>query len=553
MVLPQAVAFSTLAGLPPQYGLYGAMLPAIVGALWGSSWHLVSGPTNATSLMVFVTLGALATPFSPTYIELAVTLGLMIGLIKLAFGLARLGSLVNFISTTVVVGFTSGAALLIVAAQLRNFFGLQVPQEASFVPAVVSFVEHGSSISPWITLVGVTTVAAAVAGKRWLPRVPHLMTGMVAGGVVAYAITRLGVAEVPTIGALPSAFPQVSTPSWRLSTWQALAPAAFALTVIGLTEAISSARSVAIKSGQRIDGNQEFIGQGLANIVGAFSSSYPTSGSFNRTGANYDSGAKTPWAAATSAVFLLVILLVVGPLAAYLPLAAMAGILFLVAWSLIDLTAVKRVVAGGRGELLILLVTFVATLTIRLEVAILVGILVSLMVYLHRTTHPRVVRMMSDTATGVRRFSESTNPGALCPQLDIIRVNGSLFFGAVDHIRDQMETIRRERPHATHMLVIGTAINFIDAAGAELFAREAVEARLGGRELYLCNLNPAVRAVLERGAFITAIGRENIFASKTEAISAIYARLDAKTCRDCKVRAFQECQVTLPDGTLRAA
>jgi SulP family sulfate permease len=130
MVLPQGVAFATLAGMPPEYGLYGAMLPAIVGALWGSSWHLVSGPTNATSLMVFATVGALAVPFTPSYVAIVLTLNLMVGLMKLGLGIARLGSLVNFISTAVVIGFTAGAGLLIIGAQLRNFFGISVPQEA---------------------------------------------------------------------------------------------------------------------------------------------------------------------------------------------------------------------------------------------------------------------------------------------------------------------------------------------------------------------------------------------------------------------------------------
>ena len=146
LVLPQGVAFATLAGMPPEYGLYGAMLPAIVGALWGSSSHLVSGPTNATSLMVFATVGALAAPFSQDYIGLVLTLNLMIGVLKLALGVARLGALVNFISITVIIGFTAGAGLLIIAAQLRNFFGLGIAQEGSFAGAVATFFTHLADI-----------------------------------------------------------------------------------------------------------------------------------------------------------------------------------------------------------------------------------------------------------------------------------------------------------------------------------------------------------------------------------------------------------------------
>ncbi|MGH8800277.1 MAG: SulP family inorganic anion transporter, partial [Casimicrobiaceae bacterium] len=228
IVLPQAVAFATLAGMPPQYGLYGAMLPAVVGALWGSSWHLVSGPTNATSLMVSASLSALALPFSPEYLSLALTLGLMIGLIKLGLGLARLGSLVNFISTTVIVGFTAGAGLLIVAAQLANFFGLPAAHPASFTHALASFAQNASGIDRWTVAVGAVTLAAALAGRRALPRIPYMLTGMVAGSVFAYALARAGVAHVPTIGPLPSALPHGSLPDFSADTWRKLAPIALA-------------------------------------------------------------------------------------------------------------------------------------------------------------------------------------------------------------------------------------------------------------------------------------------------------------------------------------
>jgi SulP family sulfate permease len=228
IVLPQAVAFATLAGMPPEYGLYGAMLPAIVGALWGSSWHLMSGPTNATSLMVFATIGTLAAPFSAAYVALVLTLNLMIGLIKLGLGLARLGALVNFISTTVIVAFTAGAGLLIIGAQLRSFFGIDVPQQSSFVGSLIAFFAHVRESDPWTIVVGVATLAAALAGKRWLPRIPYLLTGIVAGALAALALAQLGIAEVATLGPLPSALPSLSMPAFSPAVWRELAPIALA-------------------------------------------------------------------------------------------------------------------------------------------------------------------------------------------------------------------------------------------------------------------------------------------------------------------------------------
>ena len=550
MVLPQGVAFATLAGMPPEYGLYGAMLPAVVGALWGSSWHLVSGPTNATSLMVFSTVGALATPFTPTYVAIVLTLNLMVGLIKLGLGLARLGSLVNFISTAVVIGFTAGAGLLIIGAQLRNFFGIDVPQEPSFIASLGDFVTHIGETDPAVLAVGAFTLLAAVAGKRWLPRVPYMLTGIVAGAAFAAALSLLGIANVATIGALPSAIPPLSTPSLTPSTWQTLAPIALALTVIGLSEAISSARAVALKSGQRIDGNQEFIGQGLANIVGAFTSSYPTSGSFNRTGANYEAGARTPLACVFSAILLLVILLLVRPLASFLPVASMAAVLFIVAWGLIDVRAMRRVWRASRADALTLAVTFVATLTIRLEVAILVGVLVSLLIYLNWATHPLVLRVVPDPSAQ-RRFRRVRAESPLCPQLDMLRIDGGVFFGSVEHIRDEVEAARATRPATRHLLVIGTGISLIDNAGGELLANLARSLRASGVELYLCRLRPEVLALLERGGYLDAIGRDHVFASKDRALAVIYRKLDAAKCAACTARIFNECQATLPDGSLR--
>lgn len=550
LVLPQGVAFATLAGMPPEYGLYGAMLPAIAGALWGSSWHLMSGPTNATSLMVFATVSALAAPFTPTYVALVLTLNLMVGLIKLGLGIARLGSLVNFISMAVVIGFTAGAGLLIIGAQLRNFFGIDVPQEASFIAGIGDFVTHLDETSLPVLSVGVITLVAAIAGRRWLPRVPYMLTGIALGAVYAYVLSLLGIAHVPTIGVLPSAVPPLSTPEMTLRTWQTLAPIALALTVIGLSEAISSARAVGLRSGQRIDGNQEFIGQGLANIVGAFTSSYPTSGSFNRTGANYEAGARTPFACVFSAILLLVILLVIRPLAGFVPVASMAGVLFIIAVGLIDVRAMRRLWRTSHADALTLAMTFVATLTIRLEVAILVGVLASLLVYLNRATHPHVVRVAPDPSQQ-RRFRRIRGETPLCPQLDMLRIDGALFFGSVEHIRDEIEAARAARPATRHLLLIGTGINLVDSAGAELLANLASSLRDASVELYLCRMRPDVIALLERGDYLATIGRDHVFTTKEQAISVIYRKLDAAKCAACSARIFEECHATLPDGSLR--
>ena len=553
VVLPQGVAYATLAGMPPQYGLYCAMLPAVVAALWGSSWHQISGPTNAMSLVVFATMAPLAAPGSDDYVKLVLTLALLVGLLQLAMGMARLGALVNFISHTVVVGFTAGAGLLIIAAQLKNFFGVPVPAGLGFFETLGAFLQRVREIDPGITLTGAATLAVAIVGKRFLRRIPYMIVAMIAGSLVAFALVASGTFHVPTVGALPSGGPSLSLPSFDLETWRRIFPPALALTVLGLTEAVSIARAVAVKSGQRIDGNQEFIGQGLSNLVGAFSSAYPSSGSFNRSGVNFEAGAQTPLAAVFSAILLLIVLLGVAPLAAYLPLAVMAALLFVVAWGLINVHEMLRIARTNRGEAFVLAVTFIATLAIQLEFAIFVGVLASLLVYLNRTTHPRLIEVVPDPSSAQRRFATVSSAKGTCPQLVMLRVDGSLFFGAVEHVRDELNEVRQRESERRLILMIGSGINFIDVAGAELLVQEANLMRDAGGSLYLCNLKPAVHKVLERGGFLELIGRDKVFATKDEAIRAIYSRLDSERCRTCEARIFDECQSVLPDGTKRAA
>ncbi|MHB1437269.1 MAG: SulP family inorganic anion transporter, partial [Thiobacillus sp.] len=376
IVLPQAVAFATIAGLPPEYGLYAAMVPAVVAALWGSSWHLVSGPTTAISIVVFASISPLAEPGSPQFIGLVLTLTFLAGLIQLAMGLARLGALVNFISHTVIIGFTAGAAILIAASQIKNFFGLDMPRGAHFHEVLIQFGSHIPDIQPWVLMVGAVTLASGILAKRYLQKLPYMIVAMVVGGGVAAVLNAQFGSDatgIRTVGALVASFPPLSLPDFSLTALrQTLFPATI-IAILALTEAVAIARSVATRSDQRIDSNQEFVGQGLSNIAGSFFSGYAASGSFNRSGVNYASGARTPLAAALSAVFLLLIVLLVAPLAAYLPVPSMAAILFIVAWSLIDFHHIGEIIKRHKRERIVFALTFIGTL-VDLEKGIFLGI-----------------------------------------------------------------------------------------------------------------------------------------------------------------------------------
>ena len=556
IVLPQGVAFATIAGLPPEYGLYAAMLPTVIAALWGSSWHLVSGPTTAISIVVFAAISPLAEPGSPQFIGLVLTLTLIAGLIQLAMGLARLGGLVNFISHTVIIGFTAGAAILIASSQIKNFVGLPVPREAHFHEVLGYVATHAAQIQPWVVTVGAITLIAGLLARRYLKRLPYMIVAMVAGGVAAAIINQQYGAEhtgITTVGALAAALPPLSMPDFSLAAIKSTFFPATIIAILALTEAVAIARSVAAKSDQRIDSNQEFVGQGLSNIVGSFFSSYASSGSFNRSGVNYEAGARTPLAAAMSAGFLLLIVLLVAPLVAYLPVPAMAAVLFIVAWSLIDFHHIAEILKRHKRERVILAITFLGTL-IDLEKGIFLGILTSLIFYLYRTSQPSIREMVppkGELGDPRRKFVPITTDAPDCPQMTMLRVDGSIFFGAVEHVQQHLRHVDESDPQKKHLALLARSVNFIDLAGAEMLAKEARRRRKFGGDLYIVGVQPGLCETLKRGGQAEIIGAGNLFARKGEALRSIYTRLDPAICRNCSARIFEECQTNLPDGTPR--
>jgi sulfate permease, SulP family len=374
IVLPQAMAYAMIAGLPPQYGLYCAIVPAIIAALFGSSWHLVSGPTAAISIVVFATLSPMAKAGSDQYVLLALTLTFLVGLIQLLMALLRLGKLTDKIPHSVIIGFTTGAAFLIAASQIKHFFGLTLPTDNGFGATLMNAIAAAPTFKWQVATVGAVTLVATIAAKAWLKPLPHMVVGMIAGAFTALALNS---DNVKLVGALPSALPQLSAPSWDMTVWLSLSKGAVVVSLLALTEAIAIARAVGLRSKQTIDGNQETFGQGLSNVAGAFFSGYPSSGSFTRSGVNYEAGAVTPLAAVFASVILMVLLLLVAPLLSYLPIAAMAGILFIVAWGLIDTKEIKHCLAQ-KTDAVIFFTTFLACLITNIEIAVFAGIALSI-------------------------------------------------------------------------------------------------------------------------------------------------------------------------------
>jgi len=380
VVLPQGVAFATLAGMPPAYGLYSAMIPCVIAALFGSSRVMVTGPANAISLTVLAIMAPLAAPESARYVELVITLAFMVGVWQILLSLARAGKLIDYVSHTVIVGFTAGAAVLIVNSQIRNFFGVEITRGASVAQTVMEFIAHISQVQGVTLVIGCITLVTALIWQPLNRIVPAMLVSVVAGSLMAvFAKWVDPTLIIKTVDALPGALPPLSMPDLSIDTLKMLLIPSIAMTLLALAEAVSIAQAMAKRRQEKLDGNQEFLGQGLANVVGSFFSSYPASGSFNRSGVNVAAGAVTPFSAIMASVFLVAILFFVAPLAQYLPLAAVAAILFLVAWNLIDRREI-RYLLSDRFERITLIATFVATLVMALEWAILFGVAVSLVV-----------------------------------------------------------------------------------------------------------------------------------------------------------------------------
>jgi len=544
IVLPQGVAFATIAGMPPEYGLYAGMVPAIIAALFGSSWHLVSGPTTAASIVMYSSLSGMALPGSAEYISLAITVAFMVGVIQLTLGFAKFGTLVNFISHSVVVGFTTGAACLIAAKQAKSFLGLEIPETDHLVEAIQYLWTHWTAFHPLVTLVSVSTLVAGVLFRKLLPRFPGMIGALIVGSIIANVLNLIFGAEttgIHMIAALPGNLPPLSAPVLSMDVLKQLVPLALAMTLLALTEAVSIARAIALKSGQAIEPNQEFIGQGLSNVAGSFFSAYVATGSFNRSGANYDAGARSPMAAMSAAIILMIALPVVAPLTAFLPIPAVAGLLILIAWRLINISEIRKIITADEKEAAVLLVTFLATVFLRLEDAIIIGVIVSLIFYLRKTSRPKLLSRVPDPSSPYRKFTSSYGKDE-CPQLKILRLDDSLYFGSVTYVGELLRLYREKYPDQKHMFLLTKGINQIDFAGAELLKSEALERRKMGGEMYLYRIKDSAMRVLTRGGYMDLLDQGTIFDTKKDAIAGIFKRLDKDICQTCTKRIFRECQ-----------
>ena len=542
IVLPQGVAFATIAGLPPEYGLYTAMITAVVAAIFGSSMIMISGPTTAISAVLFATLNNFAVPETARYIELALMMTILVGLFQLAAGFGRLGGLVSFVSHSVMTAFTAAAAVLIAVSQLSGALGLHVERGGNVVERLIQLAEHFTQINGFAFVIAVSTLMSAIILQKLVPRLPGFLFALIAGSLLAWALDAAN-NGVSMVGALPPLALTFSPPTSVLRDIGTLAPGAAAIALVGLLEAISIGRAFAVRRKEQFDANQEMIGQGLSNVVGGFFQCYAGSGSFTRSGLNAAVGAVTPLSGIFASLFLGLTLLFIAPLVAYIPTPAMAGLILFVAWKLIDVKEITHIVVSKSPETVILLLTLGAGLLIELDFAIYVGVIASLCVFIYESAYPELpITAPVVSPSGARKFRDvEAHDMDQCPQLVTFRLDGPLYFGSVEHIERKIKKMRRDKPKQIHMILYLKGVGKIDLAGADLLIDTIREVKSKGGSFRIVALFPPLINSLRKLHVIDELGEDHLFSSKGEAVSDATNDLNRTICKVCLKDVFLEC------------
>ena len=539
VLLPQAIAFSLLAQLPPQMGLYTAIIGGIVAALWGSSEHLHTGPTNTLSLLVFSTLAVSTLPGSQEYVLAAGVLAVMAGALQVGLGLLRLGFIVNFVSHSVIVGFGTAAGVLIALRQIDPLLGLSLPK-SDVLTGLINSVLAVPGTHLLTAAIGVGSMALIILLRRVNPRLPGSLIALLAATAVVYLLGEraAGVAVLgPIAGGLPSL---TALPLFDLQLLGELSTGALALAAIGLVQTTAVSRSLASQTHQRLDNNQEFVGQGIANVLSGLFGGYATSGSFTISAVKFRAGAQTRLASIVAALVVLLVMLVAGPVGAYLPVSALAAALIITAYNMLDQAAIRRILRGAPGDAIIMVVTFLGTLFLNLDFAVLVGILLSFVLYVMRTSAPRVQVVVPDS--DFRHFAHRPD-APVCPQLGIVEIQGDLYFGAVSHIEEAILHQAAANPDQRFLLIRMHHVNQIDFSGIHMLEGLVQAYRDRGGDVFLVRVSSQAQRLMQATGCLTYLGEDNIL-DEDSAVDFLFHRvLDPAVCiYECPVRVFRECQ-----------
>ena len=534
VAIPQSLAYAQLAGVPAYYGLYAALIPTIVGALFGSSRQLSTGPVAMTSLLTAASVAPFAAAGSEMFFSYVILLALLSGLFQVLFGALRMGVLLNFLSNPVLMGFINAAAIIIGLSQLPTLLGISTTQSEHFLIDIWQVFQHIDTMHDASVAFGVAAIAMLLLFKKFTPKIPGVLVTVVTLTFISYLI---GYADMggKVVGLVPSGLPTIGLPllDWHATTM--LIPAAFIIALISFMEAMSSAKVIALKTRQPWDENKELIGQGLAKIAAALCHSMPVSGSFSRSALNLSTNAQTALSSVVSAIFVLLTLLYFTTLLFHLPKPVLAAVIIMAVIGLINFKAIINAWKASRDDGISAIITFVTTLTFapNIQNGIITGIILSLVLLLYRMMQPRVagLGLHSD---GTLRDAQRHNLPPLHAKLGAIRFDGALRFMNVSYFEDALLTLERNNPTVTYILVKCDGINYLDASGVEMLLSLVSRFKSNGITLGFSSIKKQVHEVMDNTNLSGAIGLDNIFATDQEAFDKLYEQgvIDTKNNTD---------------------
>lgn len=498
MLVPQGMAYALLAGLPPEVGLYASIVPVLLYAIFGTSRQLAVGPVAIVSLVTASALAPLYEQGTSGYLSAAALLALMVGAIHLVLGFGRLGFVVNFLSHSVLVGFTAAAAIIIGFSQVKHLLGVSTARTEIFYETVLEVLKAADATHGTTLAIGVASIALLLALKRWLKQIPSALILVVVSIVVVKAFD-LEARGVKTVGDIPNSLPIFALPDFGTSTIRALVVPALVITLVGFMESVAVGKVYARRHRYEIDANQELVGLGFANVGAGLFGGYPVTGGFSRTAVNDAAGARTPLASIVTAILVLITVVFLTPLFTSLPQAALAAIIIVAVTNLVDVKEMRHIARVKRSDVIGMSVAFFGTLVLGIELGILVAVVASMLVVFARMSKPHTATLgripESTNYRNVERFPEAiTEPG-----IRIVRIDAALSFVNAQHVKRLCLDAAADLTAAPRALVVDcSGINDIDATGADALSEVITEFDEAGAMLMLADVKGPVRDVLRR-------------------------------------------------------
>ncbi len=519
MLIPQGMAYSMLAGLPPIYGLYASTLPLIMYAIFGTSRQLAVGPVAMVALLIATGISTLAEPGSEQFVTLAILLALLVGAIQLLLGLFRLGFIVNFLSHPVISGFTSAAALIIGLSQLKHLLGIDIPRSSYIHKILFDAVNNIEFVNLPTLAIGLTGILVIILLKRFRKSIPGPLVAVLLGIGVVYWL-KLHQIGVKIVQEVPQGLPGFSLPNIDTEAVSSLLPIAVTIALVGFMESIAVAKAIQSKhKDYQVDANQELIALGMANLVGSLFKSFPTVGGFSRTAVNDQAGAKTGLASIISAVLIILTLLFLTPLFYYLPQAILASVIMVAVFGLIDFKEAAHLWSTDRTDFFMLLTTFLTTLGLGIEQGIMVGVVLSLAMVIYRSAYPHIASLGKMPYTNYYRNVERFPQAEQRPDILVIRFDAPLYFANSNFFKDNlMQMVQHKGPELKLVILNAEAISSLDSSAVHMLFDGVGECREAGVNINIAGPIGPVRDTLYKSGLIDLIGEDNIFMHVHDAV-----------------------------------